>query len=696
MAEMEITSPVEKSSLADRIVRVEFAKQTYPEFIAQKNKDWVLYGDDNDYLKYLMDLFDRNAEHNSILTAKANYISGKGFSYDKKLEDPKQLAKLESFLSYANRFEDWNDLLPKMSLDLELFNGYALQVVFGMGSKPEEVYHIQFNRIRISKDGKTAYYCEDWTKSRPDLDPSFKSFPLFNNETKKGTAILYYKVYRPTSKKYGNVYPVPDYIGCTSDIETDINITAFHYSNTEEGFSAPGMLNFYNGEPTEEDKRKIVKKFQKKHTGTNNAGSLVFNFVNEGQKGVEFVEFPIDRLDKMFEQLAKRIQQKIFTGHKVTNPVLFGIKTEGQLGNRNELIEAFEHFTNTYINLRQTHILNTVHLIAERKGVMYEEIYIEPTEPIGLEIPFSDQEVANSLTFDEKRMYIAKKYNLELTATDSDQDKRLTIANKLGVGGTASLMEVIKDTTIDPNRKAFIINALFGISLKKAQLMLGFTPEQTTPTVATQKMSSDKDVILEMLLACATPDNDDEVLEVNCVESGTEQFEKMQAHKFADVEVEVKTVRNKILEILSGSPETKPEVLAKQLGLDVDYVNEQINYLIDKKLILESEAGFNVTDKGINKAEDLEPVLEMEVYTVYKYEERENVPAAESGSRKFCKDLMASKGTWTREQIESISSKTGENVWVYRGGFYTNPDTNKTTPYCRHIWKAYTKTRRKK
>lgn len=702
MAELEYSTPIEpKKSMADNIMRIEFAEQTYPEFIAQKNKEWVLYGTTNDYLKYLIELFDRNAEHNSIVTAKANYISGKGLFYDNdKVEDLSMQAKLDKFLAYANKWESWDDLLDKFSLDLELFNGYALQIVFGAGGKPENFYHIQFNKLRRSKDGKSVFYCEDWDSRSPDRHPSFKEFPLYNPESRHGTVILYYKVYRPTAKPYGDIYPVPDYIGCTSDIETDINITAFHFSNTEDGFTAPGMLNFYNGEPTEEDKRMIKKKFENKHTGPNRAGSLVFNFVNEDQKGAEFVEFANDRLDKMFEQLGKRIQQKIFTGHKVTNPVLFGIKTEGQLGNRNELIEAYEHFTKTYIDLRRPFILDTIKLMAERKGLLWDVIEIKNAEPIGLDIPFSETEIAESLSFDEKRQLIAKKYGIELTAVDDEKDKRISIAKKLGVGGTQSLLEVIKDTSIAAERKVMIMNGLFNIPIKKAQMMIGFTDATIQPTVNATKMHEHSDIVLEMLLQCGQPSNDDEILEECFIDfdspEGAEKFERSQFQKFAVAgEAEVKTIRNKILEILSGAPETKPEVLAKQLGLDLEYIEEQIAHFIDKGILLESETGFNITEKGLSRAEDLDPVFKTEVYTVYKYVVRDDVPSAKK-SRPFCSKLMAKGYEYSRAEIEGISRSSGENVWIYRGGFYTNPDTDETTPFCRHIWKGITKTRKKK
>ena len=57
---------------------------------------------------------------------------------------------------------------------------------------------------------------------------------------------------------------------------------------------------------------------------------------------------------------------------------------------------------------------------------------------------------------------------------------------------------------------------------------------------------------------------------------------------------------------------------------------------------------------------------------------------------------MSSSGKrWTKDAIDNISNSSGEDAWTYRGGFYTNPNTQETTPYCRHCWKSITKVRKK-
>ena len=81
----------------------------------------------------------------------------------------------------------------------------------------------------------------------------------------------------------------------------------------------------------------------------------------------------------------------------------------------------------------------------------------------------------------------------------------------------------------------------------------------------------------------------------------------------------------------------------------------------------------------------------------YRYEEIPGIPEAKSGSRPFCKTLLESNRRYTIEEIRSLSNTHLEemfanypglepDVFLYRGGFYRQPGTLNTTPYCRHQW----------
>ena len=78
---------------------------------------------------------------------------------------------------------------------------------------------------------------------------------------------------------------------------------------------------------------------------------------------------------------------------------------------------------------------------------------------------------------------------------------------------------------------------------------------------------------------------------------------------------------------------------------------------------------------------------------LYEYKVRPDVPEAISGSRPFCDKLFRKGGEYTLEQIKNLPSGhlkdmgLEADVFLYRGGFYTLPGTNQTTPYCRHEWR---------
>jgi hypothetical protein len=72
---------------------------------------------------------------------------------------------------------------------------------------------------------------------------------------------------------------------------------------------------------------------------------------------------------------------------------------------------------------------------------------------------------------------------------------------------------------------------------------------------------------------------------------------------------------------------------------------------------------------------------------LYSYEERHNAPRLKGKSRNFCRTLIDLDRLYTRREIDGLSNGMGTNVWLYKGGWYSNPNTQAPTPQCRHIWR---------
>ena len=73
---------------------------------------------------------------------------------------------------------------------------------------------------------------------------------------------------------------------------------------------------------------------------------------------------------------------------------------------------------------------------------------------------------------------------------------------------------------------------------------------------------------------------------------------------------------------------------------------------------------------------------------VFSYEKRASAPALLPGgeSRAFCQALIKKNKVYTREDIDTISSFEGRNVFMFKGGWYHDPVQNKNFPFCRHTW----------
>ena len=347
--------------------RIEFAgedidKYKTPEFYQEKNKKYVNFGSDNLYPLYLVDLFNRSAKHNAILTGKQTYVYGAGL----KMEGVWDL------FANANRFDSLDEIFNKCILDKLLYGGYALQVIWDrVGESIAEIYHMDFSKIRSNVDNTEFYFSNDWA----DPKSKQKSYKVFNPEKKQGAQIYYYRDYRPATA----TYPLPEYIGAIPYVECDVEIANYHRSNLHNEFFFGGILSFNNGEPTEDEKQDLVRRLNRRHKGTDNAGRWIINFSDRVDNAPTVIPIQPNELDKQFNLLNEQVQQEIFVAHKITSPMFFGIRVEGQLGGRAEMIDSFKLFEQNYIRPIQQHFEQLFNYLANKSGSM-ATIEVQPLE----------------------------------------------------------------------------------------------------------------------------------------------------------------------------------------------------------------------------------------------------------------------------------------------------------------------------
>ena len=707
-----------KKEIYNDIITIKMDVNQLPTYKIDTAGEFIKWGKDNNFPKELLNSYNNHPEHAAIVKGKSRYLSGL------KIVPSQDLPQVQQFLAKANRFDTWYELRKKCDSDKAIYGGFACQVTTNLIGQPIEFYHLDMGKIRLSADNCGVWYSEDWTAKSYHLKKTY--FPFYKDGF-IGASIYYSKDFTPSLNELDGLYPSPDYSSVLLDINTDIEISNFFHSLVKNGFSAGHIITFFSGKLTPEVKEDIKERFQEKHQGTQNAGKVVLSFTNPDGKGAEVVNVTPTGLADQYEALNKRNQQKIITGHNVPG-VLFKIKTEGTLGDRNELDLAHELFINEYAKIEQVAFNKFIDKMFKLKTGLDITFEVEQVQPIGKELPLENQNVINALNARDPNIvtnYIIEKYGLKIEAAEigvptatvvqeevqvNEHLKNLTgrqrqnlfnIANKLKKG----------DYTAD--QALIMIKTGFGLSDADALTFLGIAQDEMNNEVVKVQQSNDKEKrFIEWVKANAVDvDDDDEIIDLEYVNFKDSkqvlkfELSKQKLYTTNRLQLSVTDLRNAILNQFKGNPFVKPEELAKALNVDIEKINTEINWLEKKKLGSFLDGIFTPSDKGLDK--DTED-YETEIYTVYKYDKRPDVsgPKRLPTTREFCLQMMIETSgretvdgknvarRLTYEQIDAFTNEFGESAWDFRGGFYNNG--TETTPWCRHIWVGETRIKRKK
>lgn len=330
---------------------------------------YVLYGDDNLMPNYLITRFNNSAIHKAIVISKVNQILGDGIV---SINNPMASVNL------INKKENVHDVMKKCALDLVLFGGYALNVIWSRDRKTvAEIYHIDFSKVRCGKinpetdEIEKYYYSLDWTNVKKY---GVEEYDTFNQEDGEPSQILYYKAYQPNN----SYYPVPDYSGALASIEIDVNIKEFHSNNLKNGMLPSLWIDFVNGIPDDDQKRIITRALEEQYSSVNNAGRPIISFNESAELSPKITQIPASSNDGYYQAIYDDIIRSILSGHRISSGELFGISTSGKLGTRNEIVDHSEFIRKTVIMPYQDELLPTFNKLVSLKTQTYTTFEIKP------------------------------------------------------------------------------------------------------------------------------------------------------------------------------------------------------------------------------------------------------------------------------------------------------------------------------
>jgi hypothetical protein len=360
---------------------INLASYTKPQIIEQKNRDWVEYGADNNYYQYLIDRYNGSPTNNAIINAVSDLIYGKGIDATDSSKKPQEYAQMRSLIH--------GDCLQKVAGDLKLMGQAAFQVIYTkQGRQVAQVEHMPIQTIRAEKcneegDIEAYYHCADWTKLKPNEKPErYAAFGTSNDAIE----IL---VIRPYKAGFYYYSPV-DYQGGIPYAELEEEVANYHINNIKNGLSPSMMINFNNGVPDEEERMDIERKIRDKFSGSSNAGNFILAFNESKELAASIDAVPLSDAPQQYEFLSNEAMQKLMVSHRVTSPMLLGIKDNSGLGNNAEEIEtATLLFDNTVIRPFQNLIISSIEQILAVNGINLD-LYFKTLQPL----EFTDRSAA--------------------------------------------------------------------------------------------------------------------------------------------------------------------------------------------------------------------------------------------------------------------------------------------------------------
>ena len=392
------------------IISVNLETATAPIVQEVRGRDYIEYGTDNWrnlYPQFLIDLYYNSSTHSAIINATAEMIAGEDLIVSDDDTSLDAYVKLKKFLRHANSHESLHQVIKKLAFDFKLQGAYALHIVWNR-EKTEiaEVYHVPVERVRAGRPNEmgkvdTYFISADWSNTRTHKPYSIAAFNV--NDRTSPSQLLYTGSYSPNM----DIYHTPDYIAACNWALVDQRVAEFHLNNIENGFSGSYFISFANGVPTAEERRQIEQSLADKFTGAKNSGKFILTFSDDKTRTPEITPISVSDADKQYLALQELLVQNILTGHRVTSPMLMGIKNDTGLGsNVDELNSAFNFYLNTVIIPFQLNIKNTLQTLFSVNDMDLPVEFVQ-LKPITLE--FTSEDLKGILTEDELRAEMGLK-----------------------------------------------------------------------------------------------------------------------------------------------------------------------------------------------------------------------------------------------------------------------------------------------
>jgi hypothetical protein len=401
-----------------------------PQITEDKKKEWVNYGTDNNYYQYLIDLYTNSTTNNAIINGVSGMIYGKG------LDALDSSTKTDEYAALRSIFH--NQCLKKVSLDLKLLGEASFQVLYKDG-RVVRAEHFPRQTLRAEKCNEEGqieayYYFHDWGKLKPADKPKRIAAFGFGNGKEPEVSVI---------KKYVSGYdyycPV-DYQGGLAYAELENEVSDYLINDVQNGFSGTKVVNFNNGVPDREKQMQIKNDVMHKLTGARGE-KVIIAFNNNAESKTTVDDIPLNDAPAHYEYLSTECSNKLMVAHRITSPLLLGIRTgnNGLGNNADEIKTASLLFQNVTIKPYQDLIIDTIDQILAVNGISLK-LYFKTSQP--LEFIETDNAITDEAREEETGVKLAKEESF------NDQEM-FDLLNQFGEEEDLENWELVDEREVD-------------------------------------------------------------------------------------------------------------------------------------------------------------------------------------------------------------------------------------------------------
>ena len=408
---------------------VSLSSYNRPKVKEDKKRDWVEYGDDNDFYTYLIDLFVQSTTNNAIINGVSQMIYGKG------LDALDSSTKTEEYAALRSIFHD--SCLRKITFDLKLLGEASLQVLYkdGQVARAEHFPRQTLRAEKCNEDGEIEafYYHNDWSKIKPSDKPKRIAAFGFGNGTEPEIKII---------KRYLSGYDYycpPDYMGGVAYAELESEVADYLINDVQNGFSGTKVVNFNNGIPDREQQLQVKSDVLRKLTGARGE-KVIIAFNNNAESKTTIDDVPLTDAPQHYEYLSTECVNKLMVAHRITSPLLLGIRdgNNGLGNNADEIKTASLLFHNTTIKPYQDLITEALDDILAVNGISLK-LYFKTLQPLEF------IETDNAIT-DEAR---EEETGVKLSNNTFDDVKMFDLLNQFGEDENLDDWELVDERPVD-------------------------------------------------------------------------------------------------------------------------------------------------------------------------------------------------------------------------------------------------------